>query len=248
MALLEEFEQSGNWLFRYRTYLPLVLVALAVLVIFFDPSPVFSHQDPVFTGICIGLSLFGLIIRAITIGYVPRLTSGRNTKKQVANYLNTEGIYSTVRHPLYVGNFFMWIGIVLFSGNIWFTVAVILAYWLYYERIMFAEEQFLRGKFGQTYLAWANHTPPFIPNLSKWKGPDMDFSWRTVIKREDNGFLGMVVAFAFVDLLRNLKDGEKYLLSDFWMYTLGSSVVIYLITRTLRKTTSLLNAERKPSA
>ena len=32
-------------------------------------------------------------------------TSGRNTHDQVADSLNTSGIYSIVRHPLYVGNF-----------------------------------------------------------------------------------------------------------------------------------------------
>jgi len=61
------------------------------------------------TYIAIALSMFGFIIRAIAIGTTPKGTSGRNTKEgQVAESLNTKGIYSMVRHPLYLGNYFMW--------------------------------------------------------------------------------------------------------------------------------------------
>ena len=87
-------------------------------------------------------------VRSYTIGTTPRGTSGRNTEEQVAEQLNSSGIYSTVRHPLYLGNYLMWIGIVLFTKSISFTIIVSLMYWLYYERIMFAEERFLERKFG----------------------------------------------------------------------------------------------------
>jgi len=82
----------------------------------------------------------GLFIRAYAVGHTPANTSGRNTKEQLADELNTTGIYSMVRHPLYLGNFFMWLGAAVLTKNGWFIVAFILLYWIYYERIMFAEE------------------------------------------------------------------------------------------------------------
>jgi protein-S-isoprenylcysteine O-methyltransferase Ste14 len=48
------------------------------------------------------LSLAGAIIRAFTIGTTARRHFGRNTDKQVAEQLNVTGIYSVVRHPLYL--------------------------------------------------------------------------------------------------------------------------------------------------
>ena len=33
MALREEFESSGNWLFRWRSYLPLLMLSLAVVAL-----------------------------------------------------------------------------------------------------------------------------------------------------------------------------------------------------------------------
>ena len=34
---------------------------------------------------------------------------------------------------------------------------------------MYAEEQFLRNKFGKDYLEWSNKTPAIIPKLANYK-------------------------------------------------------------------------------
>ena len=49
-----------------------------------------------------------------------------------------------------------------------------LLFWLYYERIMFAEERFLERKFGEHYVRWSNSISAFIPlslNYQKSKVP-----------------------------------------------------------------------------
>ena len=101
----------------------------------------------------------------MTVGYVPRGTSGRNTRKQVAEVLNTTGMYSVVRHPLYVGNFIMWLGISLFFHLWWFTLLIALIFWVYYEKIMYAEEAFLEEKFGEQFLALGRKNPAFYPSF-----------------------------------------------------------------------------------
>ena len=146
MALIEELEKSGNWLFRWRSFLPLILFAAAFPVVLLG-----WHTDPAFAELrwwlpCLLVSLLGQTIRAITIGYTPRGTSGRNTSEgQVAESLNTRGIYGTVRHPLYVGNFFMWMGIVLFTGSWWFSLAVVL---------LFCRKEGVRDGWCGGLLAW----------------------------------------------------------------------------------------------
>ena len=94
--------------------------------------------------------------------------------------MNTSGIYSTVRHPLYLGNYFMWIGIVVFTYNLYLIAIVSLLYWIYYERIMYAEERFLERKFGEDYVIWASSLPAFFPNLKLYKSSIIPFSFKSV--------------------------------------------------------------------
>lgn len=248
MALTEEFEKTGNWLFRWRSFLPLVLYVLAATVICADAD---SHQ-PLFTmqwaGICLVIAMIGQIIRSITIGYTPKGTSGRNTKMgQVAEVLNTKGIYSTVRHPLYLGNFFMWLGIIMYVGNQWFTAICILLFWLYYERIMLAEEQFLRRKFGAQYEKWSETIPPFIPSLSKYKSSGVSFSLRNVLKREYSGFFAVFLSFALLDALKNYIHlgftQWQDAITPFWWILLLINFPLFLLLRFLKKKTKILDVE-----
>ena len=113
MALVEQLESQGNMLFRYRGQLPLILFLLVIpVMIYTAPVDLEPSSSNLWTIVAIAFSVLGAIVRAYTIGTTPRGTSGRNTKCQVAEQLNTTGIYSTVRHPLYLGNYLMWIGIV----------------------------------------------------------------------------------------------------------------------------------------
>ena len=248
MALTEEFEKSGNWLFRWRSFLPLVLYALAALVICLDADthqPIFSQQWALS---CLMISMLGQIIRAITIGYTPKGTSGRNTKEgQVAEVLNTKGIYSVVRHPLYLGNFFMWLGLIMYVGNHWFTITCILLFWLYYERIMLAEEQFLRRKFSSVYEKWAESIPPFIPAIARFKSSGESFSLRNVLKREYSGFFAVFLSFALIDALKNyIHFGFTQwqdAISTFWEILLVINLPLFLLLRFLKKKTKTLDVE-----
>lgn len=242
MALINELEKQGNFLFKYRGQFPIVLFILAIPFIYVteDIPPLLAEN---YTFLAIGLSIIGFVIRAYTIGTTPRGTSGRNTKEQVAEQLNSTGIYSILRHPLYLGNYFMWIGIVCFTFNWYFVIIVSLLYWLYYERIMFAEERFLEQKFGQQYLDWAKRLPAFIPKLIKFKKSDIPFSFVSVLRREYSGVLATVIGFVFVDFLRNYFAGNGILFSGILIEILIVSALVSLILRTLKRHTKLLNEE-----
>ncbi|MCE9499753.1 MAG: lipid A Kdo2 1-phosphate O-methyltransferase [Leptospira sp.] len=251
MALIEEFENQGSTLFRYRSYVPLVIILISI---FFLPDykyPGYSYESHLIYGaVCFGVSIFGLIIRCITIGYAPGRTSGRNTKEQIADVVNQTGIYSLIRHPLYVGNFFMFFGIVLFLMSLSMCIVFILFYWFYYERIMFTEEQFLRKKFGDEYLAWANKTPALIPNFKNYRSPSLSFSFRNILKREYAGLFGVVVFFTLYDLAM-IYFNEPELGLNAWPYLFkpvhawffGAGLIFYVIIRIIVKTTKLLEVE-----
>ena len=248
MALLEDFESKGNWLFRYRSFLPLSILGIGLLVHFFtirDSGSTFYTILPYRTAyeyVCLAISLTGLFVRVCTVGYTPVGTSGRNTRKQVADSLNTTGIYSLVRHPLYLGNFLMWLGICLLTCDLGFILIFMLIYWLYYERIMYAEEQFLRRRFGAPYLTWAMHTPPFLPRFTAFAPPALPFSWKKVLKKEKNGIFALLLIFALFDGLRAWIQGDmhfNYLLTALAI----SSGIAYLILKYIKRHTQWLNEE-----
>ena len=107
----------------------------------------------------------GFLVRFYTIATSAKDTSGRNTKQQVANSLNTKGIYSIIRHPLYFGNFLIWLGIAISTLNFYFVIFMSLIFWIYYERIMLVEEKFLASKFKNDFSTWSAKVPAFFPSL-----------------------------------------------------------------------------------
>ncbi|MFV0321317.1 MAG: methyltransferase family protein [Alphaproteobacteria bacterium] len=238
MDLQNEFAKEGNFLFRYRSYLPLVILVIGIGIYIYQVVFLknFPKQSSVYELICFAIAIFGLAIRVYTLGFVAPKTSGRNTTKQIAKSLNTTGIYSMVRHPLYLGNYFMWLGIVLFIGNFWFALTFSLAYWLYYERIMYAEEQFLKGKFGQEYTDWANITPAFIPSFKNFVPPQGQFNWRKVLVQEKNGLLAIFLILAALEAFEILWTKELQLDGDEYFFSIGLvlSVIFYFIFKYIK--------------
>ena len=242
MPLREHFEAVGNWLFCWRSYLPLALIPLLALGLW--ENRVTGFVPPLsWTLVCFAVSLCGLGVRIVTIGFTPRGTSGRNTDGQRADELNTSGIYSTVRHPLYLGNFLMWLGVTMYSQLWWLMAIVSLIFWLYYERIMFAEEEFLRRKFGEAYVKWANSTPAFVPNLRRWRSPALEFSLRNVLKREYSGMMGVILTFVVLGLSEHMVVEGRLALDPAWQVICVLGVVLYFVLRTIKRQTRLLEVE-----
>lgn len=244
MALQEDFEKSGNWLFRWRSYLPLILAVLIMIALLdYDYPGQTQFQHFAWEAFCFVVSLFGLAIRVFTVGHTPSGTSGRNTQKQVADSLNTTGIYSLVRNPLYLGNFFMGLGIALFACFWWLALIYALIFWLYHERIIYAEEAFLRKKFGDTYLAWTDKTPVFIPKFSGYIKSELPFSVKTAISREANSFFAVVVLMTILESVSNAIVTGHAFLDKGWWYLLGISFVVWMLIRVLRKFTNVFDVE-----
>lgn len=248
MVLEKEFEKEGNWLFRRRSLLPLSVLLLGVAVQWFtvhdlslSSSAVLVHWH-VYEELALLVELVGLTVRIFTVGFTPKGTSGRNTAGQEADTLNTTGVYSVVRHPLYVGNFLMWLSVAMLTCNVGFVVSFVLAYWLYYERIMYAEEQYLSRKFGESYVRWAAETPAVLPRLGHYTPSVLAFSWKKVVKKEKNGVFALFLLFSVFDgivaWLCPWIQPNKALLA----MTVASGVA-YLVLKWMKKHTRLLDEQ-----
>lgn len=252
MRLVERFKKDGDFLFAYRSYLPLILVPFIVLVIYSFHSPLYTNGTYNNKLIIIALivGILGQAIRIFVAGFAPKDTSGRNTGGQKAAVLNTSGIYSLCRNPLYLGNFLMMLSPVILVGNWIFALCFALAFWLYYERIIYAEEAFLSDKFGESYKQWANATPCFFPKLSTFTKPTLSFSLKSTLRREYHSLFGLASSLFAVNVIEIFAEWlmgggiiimPNYILSAFFVICF----IIYAICRIFVKKTSILKVENR---
>lgn len=241
MTLHAAMEHRGRWLFRYRSHLPLLLAPLfAAALVDFRGAPVADVLNPGWQILCLTVALLGVATRVATIGFVPARTSGRNTRKQVADTLNTTGMYSIVRHPLYLGNALSIVGVTLFFRCGWLTVIVGLVFALYYERIILAEEAFLAHTFNRHFEAWAERVPVILPRPGLWRSPALPFSWRTVVRAEYQGVVAILFMLSASEALAAATVAGRVIADPIWVGEMTIAVAGLAICRYLKKRTDLL--------
>jgi protein-S-isoprenylcysteine O-methyltransferase Ste14 len=242
--LNQEMQTQGRWLFRWRSYLPTLFFILFIPAFWKFQYPFGSHTvDLLWEGLCLLIGFLGLLVRCLVIGYAPAKTSGRNTKEQIAETLNTSGMYSLIRNPLYLGNFLMWSAPVLFLHDWKLYIIYVLVFIIYYERIIATEETFLAEKFGTAYRDWANQTPLLFPRHFRWQKPMLSFSWKTVIRREYHGFFGLIAAMTAMEHISEIAIHQKIVIDTPWAVLFIISAVIYVVVRFFAKYTNRLDVE-----
>lgn len=249
MALQEELKTQGDFLFKYRTYLPFSLLLIGFGFIIYNANYIPEAEETwtmeLLKSMAFFVGLLGLLVRVLTIGYTPKNTSGRNTSEgQIAESLNTKGMYAMLRNPLYLGNYLMWLGVAMLAGNIAFIVIFSLVFWIYYERIVYSEETFLREKFGKTYLDWTKNTPPFIPKIFSWATPPISFSWKKVLRKERNGCFALFLIFFLFKTVAKYVAEHTWIIDETWLiYGVILTGAMLLILKVIGKTTNYLNEE-----
>lgn len=145
-----------------------------------------------------------------------------------------------MRHPLYVGNYLIGLGVALVWFNWWVPLVYTLLFWLYYERIMIAEERFLEHEFGDDFRQWAASTPAFIPRFSLWRRPSLPFSLRTILRREYSGLMLLVLLHSGIEVMEHVWLEGRPRFGPDWTITLVVATAVYATLRLLKKRTHLL--------
>ena len=248
MSIGTHLRRQGGLLFRWRSILPLLLLPPALIALMHSDvleASFGERADDAWMISCLVVSFIGQAWRGLVVGSAPAGTSGRNTRAQRALTLNTTGAYSVSRNPLYFGNLLVIAGFALAIQVWWMTVIVILAFALYYERIIFAEEAYLEERFGESFRIWSAATPLIFPRFSLWKPPALPFSLRIALRREYNGVALILITVPLIDFLRDViaegKTPVEWLREDTaWALTAAVGVVLLLVFRAIKRHTRLL--------
>jgi protein-S-isoprenylcysteine O-methyltransferase Ste14 len=242
-VLFETLARQGNWLFRRRGYLPLLLTPILAGAMLNYPNAA-TVPDGLRNILCGVIVLIGLFIRGYTTGHAPPGTSGGNTKRQIADSLNVTGFYSVVRHPLYLGNGLCWLGVALFTQSPALVALIVLVFWLYYERIMMAEEAFLLEEFGDAFRAWAARTPAFLPNPRLWVPPVSPFDWRNAARREYSGIYWMIAIFSLLQFVGDSATAGRPTFVPAWVAFFMVGTCAGLVIMYLRRKTDIIGPRR----
>jgi protein-S-isoprenylcysteine O-methyltransferase Ste14 len=238
--MTDQVERFGNWLFRFRSWIPPLLLAVLIGAVWREPVEP-PGLDPVGLGVGVVTVVVGFLIRAAVVGTAAPGTSGRNTLGQVADHLNTTGLYSIVRHPLYLGNLFTWLGLALATSAWWAPAVTLLAFGIFYWGITVAEESFLGRRFGERYLQWASQTPRFVPRLTKWVPSRLPFSGKIVLRQEYYGWFTVTLFFTIIEAAARFRDTGRPALSVPWLVAFGLITAVCAVLRTLQRRTALLD-------
>ena len=243
MKLLDQFVRDGDRLFRWRSYFPLLLVPVLIAGVMTTAPPFSSREaERIWEAASVALALCGLALRVWVVGSAPSGTSERSTVNPRASQLRTSGVYSALRHPLYVANGLMALGLVLFPGVWYLPIVLGTATWLYYERIAAREEAFLADRFGAEFDSWAARVPALVPSFSTYERSAAPFSWRKVLRHEFHGLLVVAAGACVLDALQESWRARTWQVDAPWAWFCGASAVLFVLFVVLKKGTRLLES------
>ncbi len=184
----------GNFFFHYRN-----MIAPIFFIVLFIPAPGMfgSYYTAAISGIIIALT--GQAVRMATIGLV-YIIRGGSKRRIFARGLVTTGIFGHCRNPLYVGNIMIMTGLFIMADTI-LALAAVPIVMFFYQAIVMAEENYLRGQYPGEYAEFEKKSNRWIPRLSGLGETfsSMTFNWRRVIRKEYNTtfiwMLGAVIVF-----------------------------------------------------
>jgi protein-S-isoprenylcysteine O-methyltransferase Ste14 len=159
---VEDLRPPRPFLYRFRG----IILAIAAVVALIIP--------PADLDIVPFLVFINIFILAVYMRIKARRAIGDHTRgsAQDAPVLVTWGAYGRLRHPLYVSNVAIGIGlVVLHLGINWITIPFIVFLLLFGLRLAKLDDRYLEERYGDEWKLWAMHTPAFIPREIHVPGP-----------------------------------------------------------------------------
>lgn len=111
--------------------------------------------------------------------------------------LAVKGPYMLMRNPMYIGRFFLLLGVLLLVGNGWILFIFTVVYYFYMVNRVKREEAKLEPLFGESYQKYCQKVNRFVPSL---KGVDWGslffFRWNLLLKNNGHwNFIAVLVCF-----------------------------------------------------
>ena len=151
---IEDERSATSFLYRFRG---IILAVLAIAVLAFPPADLSVVPFLLF------ISIFTI---AIFLRVKARRAIGDHTRgdAQQAPVLVTWGAYGYLRHPLYVSNMAIGLGLIVYHLGLNWPVIPFAAFLVAYDlKLAKLDDVYLEKRYGEEWRLWAAKTPAFIP-------------------------------------------------------------------------------------
>lgn len=196
------------------------------------PQDFFLDQAAKLTGII--LIMLGQVIRASARGF-------KSERSQEGYKLVTEGPYSIVRNPMYLGIVLIGAGIIVAVLQWWVALVFCFIFVIRYILLIFKEEKKLEAAFGESYFLYKSTVSRIFPPIKKISRTDiaaylpLKLEW---VKKEASSWCGVLFGALFLEAWRTARAlGLRmnfFVSAAMAVITLGILwiAVLYLIQRT----------------
>jgi len=185
----------------------LVFLALAASILgyrFLFSNVKTQAQDTVLNILGAAALFLGFSLRVVARGYKAEMSKDGRT-------LIKKGPYAVLRNPMYLGTFFIGLGVILILFKVWlFFLFVVILSMIYIPQVLH-EEAGLYKLFGEEYKVYCKNVPRFFPNLISLSGADIQgclFFKLKWVKPELRSFAGLLVVITAVKIWKYLKFSE----------------------------------------
>lgn len=138
----------------------MILISILGLILSYNNLiPVYKYDSLhwLFVGLAIVLILDAAFL------WLAAVRISKINEKIENNKLETEGVYALVRHPIYSAWLQICTALILFSQNILLLILPVI-FWIVLSIVISkTEEKWLKEKFGNDYVLYAQNTNRFVP-------------------------------------------------------------------------------------
>lgn len=243
MALREELKNQSCVLYKYKScfHATIILVG-AVVKYFYAPLIECCMITEMLKSYTILIGMLGIVIRMIIIGRSDDdILNDRDKSKYSKMIFSKKDSDSLVRNPLYFGGYMLWLSTALYTGSFWFVIISSLLFLIYYECIVYTEEEYFRKKYGSLFIKWSEITPPLLLAHANFRKSSTSFEWKRVLKCEKSLFFKLFLIFLIYSIVGNFSIYSKITIdSDLFLGTLLSGM-FYLVIKFYERYTTCLD-------
>ena len=183
-----------KFLAKYRMYF-LRISILLLIVLSIQDNDFRAYALELTTIESLQMSILGFIL--VVFGSFGRIWASLYIEGKKTKNLITNGPFSMVRNPLYFFSLIMLLGFSLALKAIYLPLALLIIFIVFHIPTIANEEIKLRNNHGEKFEYYMKSTPRLIPNIFKYKKPEIGEKVLVKISRI-NGVLIEVIGYLFL--------------------------------------------------